>query len=74
MPANSARADEAQESDPGIGRERLGEFVGFGKKNLTPIRRQPVSWNRCTNSKQESGVGFAGLTITGQPVATAGTA
>ena len=41
MPANSARADEAQKGDPRIGRERLGELVGFGKKNLTPIGRQP---------------------------------
>jgi hypothetical protein len=25
---------------PGVGRERLGELVGFGKKGLTPIGRQ----------------------------------
>ena len=41
MPANSARADETQKGDPGIGHERLGELVGLGKENLTPAGRQP---------------------------------
>ena len=41
MPANPGRADETQKGDPRICRERLGEFVGFGKENLTPARRQP---------------------------------
>ena len=41
MPANSARPDETQKGDARIGHERLGEFVGFGKENLTPVRRQP---------------------------------
>jgi hypothetical protein len=40
MPAHSARADEAQERDAGIGRECFGKRVGLGKESLTPALRQ----------------------------------
>jgi hypothetical protein len=35
--------------------------------------RSPASWTSATKRRQQSGVVFAGLTMTGQPVAIAGT-
>jgi len=41
IPADAARTDETQKGDAGIGRERLCELVGLGKKSMALIGRQP---------------------------------
>ena len=72
-PAHPRRADEAQEGDTRIGRKPLGEVVALGMKVWHHGSGRPASCTSATKSRQESGVALAGLTITGQPTAIAGT-
>ena len=72
MPANPRRADEAQKGDARIGGERSASSLVSGMKVWHQLGGSPASCSRPTKSRQESGVGLAGLTITGQPTAIAG--
>ena len=52
--------------------ELLGQFVASGTKLWHHGSGRPASCTSATNSRQDSGVVLAGLTMTGQPTAIAG--
>ena len=72
-PAHLAAADEAEEAHPPVGDHLLAQVAGRSTSSgWHHSSGRPASRRIRTKRKQESGVASAGLTITGQPAATAG--